>query len=675
MEQEELLPDVEAPISRLQTWKTLAIILSVCAICVGIYLLEGDYTNLWWAYLPLILGSGYLVSLPNSTRAIATRPLLKTILTAGAAASLALLVLTLRMLLSNKPIDWSNFMLHWLGSVLCLVMAFASWQGLRRKNSCPFEKSDLRIALGTFVMAFICRSWMVVTRSPIAIEDEIGVFSGGASPTVTALISPISTLGSFPALYYWLMQTLYIPFQPFIDYYAFHKVSVAAAGAISIAAWYLVIRFYNSQIVGVCFAILLSFLGWHWLNTRFIYSYPYDLALISIGTLFILMSIKRESVFLAMTAGLASFLTLLFEKIGIVIFPFIAYILMDHAVSRRSKEERKKLLLLGAVWIGTAAFLYVPFFMYGTNASNPERILHRHTGILANQAKYFAESGVSQFDAIWQMICEVLWQLQDCEFDQVRHLLKLKGPILDPVLSALFFLGLIQTVMTLHRSQESRLCLVGFGLFALPMIISFPMDSVGNHGVSHRFIGCSLFVTWMGARGAQLIAQRLVSSANHRRCMIGLCVASGFINVYFLFSHYLGSHNPRLIAGHKDLGIQRSSILSTVRSLAASGYAVLSYWNPRSLPEGWALDGIQFATGDFWNVVHINSVEVLRSKIISSAGSPLFVVVPAANAFLGKSYQDIPQQLQDLIPQYLWMPGPIDQHGSPTCWYAFVRAA
>jgi hypothetical protein len=79
------------------------------------------------------------------------------------------------------------------------------------------------------------------------------------------------------------------------------------------------------------------------------------------------------------------------------------------------------------------------------------------------------------------------------------------------------------------------------------------------------------------------------------------------------------------------------------------------------------------ATRDLPNVVHVESVEQLRAKLLELGDAPAFVVFPAATAILDKYYQDIPAQLSDLIPTYLWRPGPLDQHQIPTVWYAFVR--
>ena len=124
----------------------------------------------------------------------------------------------------------------------------------------------------------------------------------------------------------------------------------------------------------------------------------------------------------------------------------------------------------------------------------------------------------------------------------------------------------------------------------------------------------------------------------------------------------------------KDLGIQRASTIKTVRELARTGLNTLYLADPQPMPKALNTKDIKWALRDLPSAEQVPSLEALRERLEHLSGKPAFVVVPASTATLGKHYQDLPTQLADIVPSYLWLPGPKDQHGIPTLWYAFVYA-
>jgi hypothetical protein len=554
----------------------------------------------------------------------------------------------------------------------CFVLIFAAWQQLRKRPTTHMDPTDSWLACSVFLVALALRSWNVVTRSPIAIEDEFQHFSAILSPGGYININPLATLNSFPCFYYWAVSYLYRPFYAVVDLFVFQKVLVAVAGAASVSLWYVIIRLFHTRSVALVFASLLSFLGWHWLNSRLLYCYPYDLAFVAAGCLCALLSIRGRSVFCAMLAGLFCALTLVFQKSGVLVCPLVAYIFLD-ALVRSDKDRRREILLYGMVWGLSIAFFYMPFIMFAVSPSNPEGLLPRQSGILANRSAELARAGVGQLEAVRRMVADLFLQLQYLEYDHVRHLFRINGPILDPVLSGLFFLGLVKVIFSSVKDAGARLCLIGFTLFTLPMIISFPVDSGLGHGLSRRFLCSAPFVTWMAALGASLLVKRTLPERLHTRAFIILCCASAYGNFFYFMKDYVGPKNPSDIAIHKDLAIQRSSSTLLLRSLAKSGFRVVYYWDSRPQANALTTKDLRSATHDLPNIVHVTSIEELRSQIATGGTAPLFVVVPASTAIMDKFYQDIPAQLSDLVPSHLWMPGAPDTRMVPTSWYAFVR--
>jgi hypothetical protein len=553
----------------------LLIAASVIASGLGIWLLESNSGQILLAYALLIQGCAALVFLPKNAALAGPRPPRIHLQILCVICSLALLSSAYRLVAYNTSGNWPIFLALWFGGVLCFVSAFHLSDIANREQPSTISAFDLWFCIAVFLVSLACRAWMISTRSPVAIEDELQVFAGSLSQTRWPAISPLLTLNSFPTLYYWLVAFLYPFFRPFVDLYTFGKLGAATAGSLSIAAWFLVVRIYSSRIIAVYTSLFLCFLGWHWLNSRFLYAYPYDLAFIGTATLFIVTGIERQSYLLAAIAGVVSSLTLVFQKIGIAIFPFIAYVLVDYHLCR-SGEARKRILPIGLVWLGTALVTYSPFILNAALGSyRGEGWLPRHTLILSHRQGELSRLGLSQFDALVGMYIDLFYQLQIREFDSLRHIFRFHGSILDPLSSGLFMLGLLRAIKEGRHERWARLCVVGLLIFVLPMALSFPIDGGSRHGVARRSLGTVFFVAWLCAGGAELLGQRVLPLSFRRIGVLGVCGIACFLNVYFLFSSYIPAFPQPGIGSHKDLGIQRGGTVQVVRSLAASGYPTL----------------------------------------------------------------------------------------------------
>ncbi len=646
---------------------SLGVLAGVMLAVVGIWLLQyhGDQPGV--GVTLLALGCALLAWLPRGAALMLLFAWRRHLAILLWGVALFLFLKTCGTVIRIKTPDWEQLTLEWLLSVGVAIVAGFLWSGPSERQ---LSKRDTILAVGIFLAAVAVRCFAVVTRSPNAIIDELHVFSANLSSVAPPAESPFGTLNSFPAFWYWLVYFLYPLAQPFVDKFAFEKALAASAGAMSVAAWYLVMRLWGQRASALCAASLLCFLGWHWVNSRLLYCYPFDLAFISLATLSLVLALRSDNIGFACLAGAFSALTLVFQKVGVMIVPLLGYVLVDSYLSGE-KSKRTTVVKTGIAWLSLMVLLYLPVVLYGMS-QNAEGLLPRQAFMAGGRSHALAERGLTQGSAALLMAKDVFYQLLIRESDQLRHLFRMEGTLLDPVFAGVFLIGLFTAIRGCWKWQAARVALVGFVLFTLPMALSFPVDGGAEHGLARRMVGVSLFAAWFGGIGAVSLAERIAPVQMQRTVLAVLCAASAFINAKFLYSYYLPASVEVPGTLERDLAIQRASAIKTVRALAATGVKTLYLADSEPMPASLPTKDIKMVLADLPSAEQLGSLEDLKSRLRAHNGQPAFVVVPSATATLGKHYQDIPVQLAELIPSYLWVPGPPDQHGIVTVWYAFV---
>lgn len=646
------------------------IVLGLISALAGIFLVESNQESLSLASVLFGLGCALLAFLPARASLLDLHPNPK-LLAVPLALTSAVLLWSVCLSVSSGAIpSWELLTIKWFLAVLTLIVALFLVSGVVAWRLCWV---DLGIAAGLFGVALALRCYMLITRSPISIEDEIQVFGAALGVNAVPSVSPFETLNSFTGLWYWIVYFLYEPVRSVFDKYSFEKLLMASAGAVSVPVWFLVIRAFSSRTVALCSASLLCFLGWHWLNSRLLYIYPVDLALISLATLCAVSSLKNGNLGLAGLAGALSGFILVTQRIGVMTLPLIGYLLIDSFIIGDIKKRRAT-LSIGVTWLASLVFVFLPVFLYVSVNNSGEGLLPRHSLMATGRAAAIASTGLTEVSAFFLIAKDVFQQLLVSESDAIRHLFRTEGPILDPIFSSLFILGLFVAARRAPSQQLARFLFVGLALFSLPMILSFPADGGVTRGLARRMLGTCFFVAGFAGVGAELLSQRLFTPRRQAIFLIVLCGASCLTNISFFFSSYM----PVSVVGDgttdKDLGIQRASTIQTVRRLAATGLDTLYLCDQQPTPKMLNTKDIKQALTDLPRAQQVGSLQALRDQLQALAGKPVFVVVPASTATLPKVYQEIPNQLVDIIPSYLWMPGPEDQHGIPTLWYAFLYA-
>ncbi len=663
--------DVEASPTSLPFLTLLSsagVALGVLAILAGgvLFLRDADHGDL----AIFLLGSGcaLVTFLPARASLVELLPNRKVAATLFLVAAVVLMTRICINIKNYGSPDWEQLVIDWAGSVVCLVAALSMLSRVAVPRS---VSKDLLIAAVFFLLALALRCVMLVTRSPVSIEDELHVFGASVPAENVPMVSPFGSLNAFPALWYWAVYFAYKPFKHLIDLYSFEKLLMASLGALSISALFLLVRSYCERRVAVCSAWLLCFLGWHWVNSRILYAYPIDLALISLVILSISVSLKGDHLGLASFAGALSGLTVISQKIGVMVFPFIGYLLVDSFLTSDA-TRRKRVLKIAVVWLASAMFLLLPGILYWVKPTLGQDFLPRQSFMASGRAQSLASGGLTQAGAFVLMVKDVFRQLLVSESDAVRHLFRIGEPILDPIFALLFVLGSFAALRMFLSQQWARLAFVGLAVFALPMILSFPADGGLARGLARRMLGTCFFVAWLGGVGAELLSKRLLPERMQGKFIALLCAVSAFVNLTGFSSSYVPAAVTAPASLDKDLGIQRGITIKTVRSLARSGVSTLYLADQEPMPNMHNTKDIKPALGALPNAEQVPSLEVLRERLRQLAGKPAFVVVPGSTATLTKHYQDIPAQLADVVPSYLWVPGPRDQHGIPAVWYAFV---
>jgi hypothetical protein len=643
--------------------KRILLIECVLAIMTGIWLFERPQPSVMIGFLLSIQGAlGLCLLKPREdyTFTNRSRDILRI---AVVILGVALMVgcLSVSAIPPELRPSWERSIGFWIASLLCfLSVAYMSTPSSARLSA-ALERKDWVILAILFVIAAIVRCWGLLTRSPIAIEDELDHFKEALSLFGGFRPNPWQTSPfAWPWLFHWVHYLSYPLFAPLIDTYAYVKLLGAFAASLSVALWFGVMRMLSTRRIAVAGALFLAFSSWHWINSRFFYLYAHDLLVVSASIFALVVGLEKKSLYAVALAGTLSGVGFITQKLGPLVAPFMVFLFLDYAFFA-PKTTRRTLAMLFLVWGIFFVATYTPFIFTNIHGG----WLPRQSNILQSRDQLLAPYGVSSIEAPFWIVLDAFYQLHVRAFDHLRHIFRLNGPLLDPIQSALFGIGLVSSLLSFPRSRSSRICILGLFTFIIPMALSFPIDSGAFHGLARRMLGTVFFVGWLSALGAELLCSKAFRTQHVAARMGILVIASVVFNVYTLFSSYLSPQDRTANWQEKDLGIQKSSILVTTRNLARSGHPVILLADNRSIIHLGAFL-------DLPNVILAQDVDQLRTLVEQKRSAPLFTVIPGDTLVTNGKYHDVPTRLNDLIPQGLWVPAAPDVHGIPTTWYNFT---
>lgn len=539
-------------------------------------------------------------------------------------------------------------LMAWVSAIGCVLLA-ALLSDLRQGWQRCFDSVDWAMAGMFFLLAFAARC--VGHMSFSVDEQEVFREIMGRYPDPAGV--PWELSGTrFPFLIHDAILAAATMLRPAIDPLDTAKLIVMSAASLSVAAWYLTVRVFGSRVLASSAAILLLFLGLHWVNSRFLYLYPFDMASLSVGILCLVLAFERRLLFPAVMAGATLAFALTYRRIGLMMVPLFAYICLDYLAVLGQTERRRVIGFTLAVII-SAAFAYAPMTLDEYSFENFGRI----SEAIGAQEQRLAAFGLTRHKAAAVILGDAVQQLFVQGYDIQRHLLRPKGALLDPVFSLLLAIGVVVSLLSAHRQRSSRFQLIGLFLCVLPMVLSFPLDSTEPRGLARRMSCASFFLAWIAAGGGVALAGRVLRGRAAATMVVGLCLASLSINFYYLKSHYI---SPAPETWHYDYGGSRAALLRFVRSAASRGVKVIVLNHP--------FLGAQQAHYDLPWIFEANNSAEIRSQLGVPFDGIRMVVLPTS--YITGSPKAVYQQLEDLIPAVSWSDGPPDMQGIPLYSYA-----
>ena len=490
--------------------------------------------------------------------------------------------------------------------------------------------------------------------------DEAMLFGEMQSLSSIAACPWGASATSYPFLLHWLIFFVAEFFGGIIDAFLLAKLLATMSAAVSVAALYFIVRVYSARHVAICASLILIFLGWHWVNSRLIYVYPYDMALLTVGILSAVIAFRTGRFSAAVVTGIACALAVVSAKMAIMMLPLIFLIFVDF-LRVPGELTRRETRNVAFVMLFSSALSFAPYASRLLQAGGVAVLFARFGAAGLEKKRHLATTGASAFEDFFFVLKDAFYQLQVSSYDISRHYFRPAKPLLDPILSALSTIGFFSAIRNCFQRREFRIVLVGILLFMLPMILAFPLDSPEPHGLSRRMVGSSFFIAWLAAMGADTLAGRIVRESNRASFAIFLCCLSALSNVYFLFTTYL---RPMPYEWYSDRGLHRYAIMRAARLSGEQKITTIVLENDLT-----ALCG---AARDLASVKTVNSAEQVREAL--RTGRPgLYVVIVSAH-WGGQSAltQSNKEQLADVIPPYLWLPGDLDPVGSPMFEKAFV---
>lgn len=552
-------------------------------------------------------------------------------------------------------------LLWWGGAVVFVLLAafcFDRSKGLRLP---PVPRGEAVFCLALFAVALLVRSigftTLVADESLHAIKI-LSIPEGNAPPFLGALAED-----GYPHVLLYAESLLHQATGMLWSVVDLLKWFSYVCGALSIVLWYAVVRLYSGRVVATCVAALLVFFGWHWLNSRFAYAYPPDLAVIALSVFALAVSLRSGSMLMASVSGLSLAAGFFLQKSGLLLVPFLGYIGLEALVAA-PKGKKKPVLLVGAALVVAFCVAYEPAII---DHATGEYTMPLQARAVRERAEVLPRLGLTPTTAVGYMLYDAFRQFQVESSDFPRHMFRPRAPLLDPVFSALFTVGLVYCLATIRRSMAARLCMVGLILFILPMAFSFPVND-DQRGLARRMLGTSFFLAWIAALGAVAAVGRFCEKRAVGFVAVTLCAASATLNVWqYLTVYSRASGTDWYSSGIR--GIQSVAMIDL--ALAAERHEI-----PTVVLEAYdgSLLGLPDAsvrkTAGF---LKVKTAAEARAALLSKPGALQLVIIPWDSKSVPRESQAMVQELSDVVPPYLWIAGAADQDGIPMVRYAYVR--
>ncbi len=575
-------------------------------------------------------------------------------------AGLGIALRVTRSVLSGDGLSGGTQLGLWFISGLLFAAAFHLWD-LRREEPRPrlFASADLWWMLGLFLLAAGARVVNLAVEPPGLAPDELWplehtlrLTDGPGRSGFT--VDDMSMNGLFHHIN--LTSIKWAGGLGF-DMVQSAKLPGAIFGALSVALLYGTVRLLGSQALAATAGVFLLWQGLHWSLSRFYYLYAGDLLWISLASLLLVAGLKSRRLSLLAAAGFISAVAMSWPKIALLVGPWAAIVLADHALIGRGRGPKR--WLPASVWLATFAVAMLPavaevkvrlraFFFRASEVSRLRKI-------------ELQRQGMSSVEAYGRGLWSSARVLQVEEQHLGRYPIRRGKPSLDPVASAMATIGLIACGLWFVKDRGARLCLLGLLLFASIAIASYPTEPEANIVASRYLAGATLFIAWLAAYGASVVAKRLAPERRRLTLMLGIACASLLLNVYYIRAFH--GREPHL--WYEDMGVNRVYVLRALRQAAEFGPV---YFRPVHNTQ-WVKSGLV----DLPNVSLVSSPQEVRDGLTKNSGRMCSVLLPWPGPEDPTDSAEWVPALSDVISTASWEPGPPDLEGIPIYRIAHVR--
>jgi hypothetical protein len=324
----------------------------------------------------------------------------------------------------------------------------------------------------------------------------------------------------------------------------------------------------------------------------------------------------------------------------------VLLILADGALA--NARDVRRLALPVVVWGFVLAVCLMPFAVQVSTQANA---LGRIADLAVDREKALEHLGMTSAQAYREAVRLVPIELYQYERASDREALRPGKGALDPVLAAASLVGFLWCVARFHRSRAARLCLLGFLLFLVPALRSFPAD--GLTLVPRRMIGSILFLTWLAASGPHALLSSVLPRRLADVAIVGAAIASMALNLYYIRTSYI----PRQWYG--EYGVEREHVLRAMWEGGREGRVFLRA--SRNLSLGITLPYDEL----FVSFVPVGDPEQLRRALAEDGHRVRSVILPAHTKFDRDEDRRWIDALSDVVPPSAWRPGPADLSGEP----------
>jgi hypothetical protein len=409
---------------------------------------------------------------------------------------------------------------------------------------------------------------------------------------------------------------------------------------------YVAVRLVANRPIAATASLFLLWQGWHWILSRFYYQYAGDLAWISTTTALMIAGLRSERRSLVAAAGFTAALGVTWLKTAAMAAPWAVVLVVENLVSER--RGRHASLHAGLVWGVAFTICMMPFAAQVLR--QPEALWH-YTEVAKVREQELKKKGLSSIEGYAEALQGAMRVLQVRDAKRTRHSVRPDRPALDLIQSAMATVGFLWCLWKFRREKAARVALLGFVLFLLPAVRSYP--SGGDAGVNRRMAGASFFVAWMAALGASTVATKLAPIGWRFPLMLGVASSSLVLNVHAIRTVY----NRQPFLWYDDMGVHRTHVIRALRQAAEIGpvffrptyFSFLATYGVKDLP----------------NVVAVQNVGEVRDGLAKNAGKMCTILLPWSTTIDRNDTPEWIEQLSDVVPPFYWQFGPPDLLGVP----------